>query len=67
MPQATTPSTVPVSSTVPVLVDTVDDSELMGDDLDSLLDCVPNDQEPPEVKSVFVLFVLADRYANSFH
>lgn len=67
MPQATILSTTPISSTVPDLVDTVEDSELMGDDLDNLLDCFPNDEEPTEVKSVFVLFVLADQYTNSFH
>lgn len=67
MPQATILSTAPVSSTVPDLVDTVEDCELMGDDLDNLLDCFPNDEEPTEVKSVSVPFVLADLYTNSFH
>nr|XP_046271266.1 zinc finger CCCH domain-containing protein 7B-like isoform X2 [Scatophagus argus] len=33
---------------VPDTVDTLEDSEVMGDDLDSLLDCFPNEQEPAE-------------------
>lgn len=35
-------------------MDTLEDSELMGDDLDSLLDCLPNEQDPNEVKSAIV-------------
>lgn len=50
MSQATIPSGVPG------LLDSVEDSELIGEDLDSLLD-----QDPTEVKTC----VLADQYANS--
>lgn len=40
---------------VPDILDAVEDSELIGDDLDSLLDCFPNEQNPMVVKSAFVL------------
>ncbi|TKS91594.1 Zinc finger CCCH domain-containing protein 7B [Collichthys lucidus] len=43
MPRSSVPSSVPVSSTVPDILDSLD-SELMGEDLDSLLD----EQEPAE-------------------
>ncbi|XP_019122488.2 zinc finger CCCH domain-containing protein 7B isoform X1 [Larimichthys crocea] len=43
MPRPSVPSSVPVSSTVPDILDSLD-SELMGEDLDSLLD----EQEPAE-------------------
>lgn len=46
MPQVTVPSRNHVSTTACAL-DSVEDSELMGEDLDSLLD-----QEPSEVKSL---------------
>lgn len=59
IPEATISSTTPVSSAVPDL-DMVEDSELIGDDLDSLLD-----QEQTEVKAVFVVFVLVDQLSNS--
>lgn len=52
MPQSSVPSTTPVSSTVSDISDPLEDSELMGDDLDSLLDCIPTEQEPAEVKPV---------------
>lgn len=50
MLQATIPSTAPLSFTVPDSEDTVDDSELIGDYLDILLDSASNDQEETEVK-----------------
>lgn len=59
IPEATISSTTSVSSAVPDL-DMVEDSELIGDDLDSLLD-----QEQTEVKAVFVVFVLVDQLSNS--
>lgn len=37
-----------VSSVVPDNLDTLEDLEFIGDDLDSLLDCVPNDLEPAQ-------------------
>ncbi|XP_044038473.1 zinc finger CCCH domain-containing protein 7B-like isoform X2 [Siniperca chuatsi] len=53
MPESSFPSTTPscrqpAVSSVPDTADTLEDSELMGDDLDSLLDCFPNEQEPTE-------------------
>ncbi|XP_045929095.1 zinc finger CCCH domain-containing protein 7B-like isoform X1 [Micropterus dolomieu] len=53
MSQPSSPSTTPSCHQpavfkVPDTVDTLEDSELMGDDLDSLLDCFPNEQEPTE-------------------
>ncbi|GAA6215588.1 zinc finger CCCH domain-containing protein 7B-like [Lates japonicus] len=53
MPQSTIPSILPSNrqpavSLVPDKVDTLEDSEVMGEDLDSLLDCVPTEQEPTE-------------------
>ncbi|XP_039976336.1 zinc finger CCCH-type containing 7Ba isoform X2 [Xiphias gladius] len=50
MPQSTIPSIPrscrqPAVSPVPDRVDPLEDSELMGDDLDSLLDCFPTEQE----------------------
>ncbi|XP_070703241.1 zinc finger CCCH domain-containing protein 7B-like [Pempheris klunzingeri] len=53
MPQSSLPSTTPSSqqraaSSVPDIMDPLEDSELMGDDLDSLLDCFSNEQEPTE-------------------
>ncbi|XP_075940873.1 zinc finger CCCH domain-containing protein 7B-like isoform X1 [Anarhichas minor] len=42
------PCRQPAVSSVPDMVDTLEDSELMGDDLDSLLDCFPNETEPTE-------------------
>lgn len=50
MLQATIPLTAPLSFTVPDTEDTVDDSELIGDYLDILLDSTSNDQEETEVK-----------------
>ncbi|XP_026179943.1 zinc finger CCCH domain-containing protein 7B-like isoform X2 [Mastacembelus armatus] len=52
MPQTSIPSTLPsccqpAVSSVPD-VDTLEESELMGDDLDKLLDCFPAEQEHPE-------------------
>ncbi|XP_051243450.1 zinc finger CCCH-type containing 7Ba isoform X2 [Dicentrarchus labrax] len=44
MPQSCIPSTSPVSSTVPDIADTLEDCELMGEDIDILLDCFPNEQ-----------------------
>ncbi|XP_026201454.1 zinc finger CCCH-type containing 7Ba [Anabas testudineus] len=54
-PQSTVTSTLssshqPAVSSVADRVDTLDDSELMGDDLDSLLDCFPAEQEPVETQ-----------------
>ncbi|XP_031726766.1 zinc finger CCCH domain-containing protein 7B-like isoform X4 [Anarrhichthys ocellatus] len=52
MPQSFIPSSAPCRqpavSSVPDKVDTLEDSEVMGDDLDSLLDCFPNETEPTE-------------------
>lgn len=50
MPRPSVPSSVPVSSTVPDILDSLD-SELMGEDLDSLLD----EQEPAEVNKKICL------------
>lgn len=47
-------STAPLSPTAPDALEAVDDFELIGDDLDSLLDSAPNGQDEPEVPiSVF--------------
>lgn len=59
IPEATISTTTPDSSACPDL-DMVEDSELIGDDLDSLLD-----QEQTEVKAVFVVYVLVDQLSNS--
>nr|XP_020443495.1 zinc finger CCCH domain-containing protein 7B-like isoform X2 [Monopterus albus] len=49
MPRDSIPSDhQPAVSSLPDGVDTLEDTELMGDDLDSLLDCFPAKQEPPE-------------------
>lgn len=53
MPHSSRPSTTPncrqpAVAIVPDKLDTLEDSELMGDDLDSLLDCFPNEQVPAE-------------------
>ncbi|XP_054462711.1 zinc finger CCCH-type containing 7Ba isoform X2 [Anoplopoma fimbria] len=53
MPQSSIPSPVPsyhqpAVSSVPDTLNTLEDSELMGDDLDSLLDCFRNETEPTE-------------------
>ncbi|XP_075999015.1 zinc finger CCCH domain-containing protein 7B-like isoform X2 [Genypterus blacodes] len=50
MPQSTVPSTFPSRCQLATTLgsedlDTLEDTELMGDDLDSLLDCFPNKQE----------------------
>nr|XP_033501674.1 zinc finger CCCH domain-containing protein 7B-like isoform X1 [Epinephelus lanceolatus] len=51
MSPSPSPSPTPaVSSVVLDTVDTLEDCELMGDDLDSLLDCFPNEQETPTSK-----------------
>lgn len=42
-------STAPLSPTAPDALEAVDDFELIGDDLDSLLDSAPNGQDEPEV------------------
>lgn len=60
MPQSTVPSMSPgcCQPAVPLApdrVDTLEDSELIGDDLDSLLDCFSTEQESTEVKYLFVL------------
>ncbi|XP_041812096.1 zinc finger CCCH domain-containing protein 7B-like [Chelmon rostratus] len=44
----------PVPSTTPDAVDSLED-ELMGDDLDCLLDCFPNEQEPAETHTQVAL------------
>ncbi|KAK5616124.1 hypothetical protein CRENBAI_017132 [Crenichthys baileyi] len=54
VPKSTIPSTPPSSSrpaasAVPHRVEAVEDSEVMGDDLDSLLDSFPTGQVPSEV------------------
>ena len=49
MPQSSVPSTLPVASTVPDIADALED-ELIGDELDNLLDCAPNEQETNQVK-----------------
>lgn len=50
------PLTAPVSPTAPESLDDLDDFELIGDDLDILLDSVPNGQDETEVP-VFCFFV----------
>lgn len=59
MPRGTIPLTAPLSPTAPDLLDDLDDFELIGDDLDILLDSVLNGQDETEVPilSVFGLFV----------
>lgn len=54
MPQPSFPSTppscnVPAVSAVPDTVGALEDSERLGDDLDSLLDCFPTEQGPTEI------------------
>lgn len=56
MPQSSFPSTItgcstPTNAAAPEKVDTIEDSELMGDDIDSLLDCVST--EPGAAEAVF--------------
>lgn len=51
MPQPSFLST-PTNAAAPEKVDAIEDSELMGDDLDSLLDCVSTDMDTTEVKSL---------------
>ncbi|KAM9346032.1 zinc finger CCCH domain-containing protein 7B-like [Symphorus nematophorus] len=65
MPQFSIPSTPLVSSTVPDIVDALED-ELMGDDLDSLLDHFSNDQETNQTNSQAVLSV-PSRTSTSTH
>lgn len=65
IPQDTIPPTGPVSSPVPDLLDSVDDFRLVGDELDSLLDCVPTVEESAEVKSP--LFALAYQYPAALY
>ncbi|XP_056258062.1 zinc finger CCCH-type containing 7Ba isoform X1 [Seriola aureovittata] len=48
MPQSVIPPAPPAASSSPATVDALEDSELMGDDLDSLLDCFPTEQESTE-------------------
>ncbi|KAK2833770.1 hypothetical protein Q5P01_017659 [Channa striata] len=54
-PQSTVTSTLSSCSqpSVPLAnrMDTLDDLELMGDDLDSLLDCFPTEQKPAEIQT----------------
>lgn len=60
MPWGTIPLTAPLSPTAPDSLDYLDDFELIGDDLDSLLDSVPNGQDETEVPISFVFFLPAD-------
>ncbi|XP_041863521.1 zinc finger CCCH-type containing 7Ba isoform X2 [Melanotaenia boesemani] len=64
VPKSHFASTPPVCSqpASSVLPDTVDDSELMGDDLDSLLDSFPNEEEPSEAA-----FAVPSRKSTSTH
>lgn len=58
--QSTVTSTLSSVSLVPDREDALDDCELMGEDLDSLLDCFPAEPEPTKVKyepNVWQLFV----------
>lgn len=57
MLRAAIPSTAPLSFTVPDTRDAVDDSELIGDYLDILLDSASNDQEETKVKINIWAFV----------
>lgn len=62
MHRGSIPSTAPFSPTAPDSPDAVDDFELIGDDLDSLLDSVPNGQDDTEVPvSFFFIFNLQTR------
>lgn len=44
------PSTQPAAALVPDALAVLEDSELMGDDLDSLLDCFSTEQETTQVQ-----------------
>lgn len=60
MPHSSRPSTntschQPAVASVHDKLDTFEDLEVIGDDLDSLLDCFPNEQEPVKVKSQLVM------------
>ncbi|XP_008298166.1 zinc finger CCCH domain-containing protein 7B isoform X2 [Stegastes partitus] len=50
MPQPSFPSTPPPSCSQPDRVAALEDSERLGDDLDSLLDCFPTEQGPAETR-----------------
>lgn len=61
VPQSSFPSTptscsTPTNSAVPERSGTIEDSELMGDDIDSLLDCVSTEPETAEVNSKCCVF-----------
>jgi len=67
VPKSTFASTSPVDSLpasflLPDSREAVEDSELMGDDLDSLLDGIPTEQGPAEVKCA--VFVLVDQQTD---
>ncbi|XP_042360267.1 zinc finger CCCH-type containing 7Ba [Plectropomus leopardus] len=48
MPQSSSPSPTPAVPLALDSLDAIENTELMGDDLDNLLDCVPNEPEPTE-------------------
>lgn len=52
MPPSTIPSTQPAANLVPEPLDMLEDPELMGEELDSLLDCFPTEQETTRVTQV---------------
>lgn len=58
MHRGSIPSTAPLSPPAPDSLDAVDDFELIGDDLDSLLDSAPNGQDETEVPLSFSFFNL---------
>lgn len=65
VPQPPVSSTPPVcsppaSSEVPDVLDAVEDSEVIGDDLDSLLDSFSSEQGPAEVKHGACVDFVAD-------
>lgn len=69
VPQSSFPSTptscsTPTNSAVPERSGTIEDSELMGDDIDSLLDCVSTEPETAEVNSKCCVFFLSDQRTN---
>lgn len=60
------PSTAPLSPTAPDSLDDVDDFELIGDDLDSLLDSSPIGQDETEVPVVFFCWPSRPDQSSSF-
>ncbi|XP_071330413.1 zinc finger CCCH domain-containing protein 7B-like [Trachinotus anak] len=67
MPQSTIPSTQPAAFSVADRVDVLEDSELMGDDLDSLLDGFPTGEQEPTETCVQAAFSVPSRTSTCAH